>query len=314
MKGHVVYKRAMNSEEITGGLPLDTRDANSENDALTDQWDSLSEFSDLSRSSFVSYLPPAVGTVVSVPKASLHEAMPKREPTTTMKFANGRMGCKQLALVKRLQRQKRGLTEDDEEDEVEIVEPPAKMLCVDISPGKSSHEEEVNVVGVIEGVQFPHPRHGCTKNPFRFFDSSSWQDRTESNMDYCEKCYCFVCEVPAKSCPEFKKHCHANDRDDMKSYWQYMRHQQTSSEKRQHLRFDCPRYMFRPHRRECPWPVEIWKERAWLNKQHCQECLCYLCDLPVTQCKHWPEHCNANLSDVMASFWRHERKRLKSSA
>jgi Fanconi anemia group J protein len=48
----------------------------------------------------------------------------------------------------------------------------------------------------------PHPRHICGRYPFD----------TEPHKSYCDKCYCYVCQIPASECKMWNNnHCDADD-------------------------------------------------------------------------------------------------------
>jgi len=60
-----------------------------------------------------------------------------------------------------------------------------------------------------------------------------------------------------------------------------------------------------PHSREncvcAPW-------RAGKEQKHCQNCFCYVCDAPVSDCKEWPSHCKASHANPA---WRKVRQDAK---
>lgn len=59
---------------------------------------------------------------------------------------------------------------------------------------------------------FPHPRHICGIYPFE----------NSSHSSFCEKCYCYVCQIPASECQSWKtSHCNAID----SNIWQQARQQ-----------------------------------------------------------------------------------------
>ena len=67
-------------------------------------------------------------------------------------------------------------------------------------------DEEIQVTGsnmTNPMTEFPHPRHLCGMHPF---DAKF----TNSNHKICDKCYCFVCDIPASRCLSWVgNHCHA---------------------------------------------------------------------------------------------------------
>ena len=44
------------------------------------------------------------------------------------------------------------------------------------------------------------------------------------------------------------------------------------------------------------------------KKTHCDNCYCYVCDMPAAECQVWDSHCKANHEDRR---WREERERFK---
>lgn len=263
----------------------------------------------------------------NVPSRAVSQSHPSPTEVSSLNptFTNSvRMGCKTIADLKRRlletgegqpegqqHRQDQDTTEGDAEVQV-VPLPVAKRPCLvksSVNSGNDKHESEVHVVGVIPGLQLPHPRHGCTNHRFDFFcsekRSSSWTDRTVINMKHCSMCYCYVCEVKADECIDFEKHCNANDRDDMKSYWKFQRHRKHEDLNRRHFRFQCAVHMFRCNNPQCPWPVEMWEQRSWFNKRFCRDCVCYVCNVPVADCDDWSEHCKFKQllnSDVYLPF------------
>ena len=61
----------------------------------------------------------------------------------------------------------------------------------------------VGTNGVNAIADFPHAREDCVVYP----RSTSWNGR--ENLRYCDKCYCYVCDVPAKHCRRWNDHCRA---------------------------------------------------------------------------------------------------------
>ncbi|KAJ4952759.1 hypothetical protein NE237_029591 [Protea cynaroides] len=81
---------------------------------------------------------------------------------------------------------------------------------------KDDDGQELSVIGQRGQVacrDYPHSRHLCTKFPF---------DKT-AHEDYCEQCYCYVCDSIAP-CKSWKKpegrHCDATEHDES---WKILR-------------------------------------------------------------------------------------------
>ena len=47
------------------------------------------------------------------------------------------------------------------------------------------------------------------------------------------------------------------------------------------------------------------------NKSACAKCYCYICDIPVKECKHWDMHCNASDKGIDAGLWKRMREKAK---
>lgn len=240
-------------------------------------------------------VPPPALDVRPVPVVSSDTDKCEDKSVQKLRQPNGRLGCKRLAnLQQQLLKEDKNQRRDLEDTSVEIVAPPLKRQCCVASPSA--------VAGVIAGIQMSHPRHGCMHHPFECFDSTkrdvSWTDRTEKNKKYCPMCYCFVCEVKADECPDFERHCNANDRDDMKSYWKFQRSKKQEENRNRHFRFQCAVHIFRHSSSACPWPVEMWEQRSWFNKRFCRECVCFVCNKPVIDCADWSEHCELHYYEL----------------
>ena len=48
---------------------------------------------------------------------------------------------------------------------------------------------------------FAHARCQCPLHPFASTEHS----------EACDKCHCYVCDVPVSQCPKWAEHCHATD-------------------------------------------------------------------------------------------------------
>ena len=72
---------------------------------------------------------------------------------------------------------------------------------------------EVLAVNGSGGFDLPHSRSDCTKHKFNpteaiQYHSSSLPLSTLANAKHCDKCYCYVCDVLASKCIEWRTHCH----------------------------------------------------------------------------------------------------------
>ena len=60
---------------------------------------------------------------------------------------------------------------------------------------------------------FAHARCHCSLHPFASTDHS----------EACDKCHCYVCDVPVSQCPKWAEHCHATDTGKDAEKWKYLR-------------------------------------------------------------------------------------------
>jgi hypothetical protein len=91
-----------------------------------------------------------------------------------------------------------------EEDEVlETAAPPAPVQK-DVRMADDSNDDDVTCTGRTGDnalLDFPHARENCVA--FKFVQGQ------ESKC--CDNCYCYVCDAPAKDCPEWEaEHCKAS--------------------------------------------------------------------------------------------------------
>jgi hypothetical protein len=49
-----------------------------------------------------------------------------------------------------------------------------------------------------------------------------------------------------------------------------------------------------------------------VNSKFCCHCYCYVCDIPVSECTAWEEHCQATDQGTMAYSWKDKRDKAKS--
>eukprot|EP00980_Cylindrotheca_fusiformis_P001399 scaffold345_cov134-Cylindrotheca_fusiformis.AAC.10 len=83
----------------------------------------------------------------------------------------------------------------DDEDVIVFTPPKEKVEAVDLLSDSPQvilgHTTNPNIL-------FPHGRANCGVYKLE-----------ESPESFCEKCYCVVCEIPAKNCPSWSQHCRA---------------------------------------------------------------------------------------------------------
>ncbi|CAN0404247.1 unnamed protein product, partial [Phaeothamnion confervicola] len=74
--------------------------------------------------------------------------------------------------------------------------------------------DEIEQVGRTGGVALPHARPDCLAFPFR---------NTDLRIKYCDTCFCYVCDGPAKSCPIWQQHHCAVTRGIGALHWRKLR-------------------------------------------------------------------------------------------
>ncbi|XP_031419929.1 uncharacterized protein zgc:112980 isoform X2 [Clupea harengus] len=68
-----------------------------------------------------------------------------------------------------------------------------------------------------------------------------------------------------------------------------------------HARSDCPAHPFR----ETAGPELGNTHTSELNISFCEQCFCYVCDAPASECEVWRSHCDAH---PRCSLWRSQRE------
>ena len=68
--------------------------------------------------------------------------------------------------------------------------------------------DDIEIVGgnMVTAADMPHQREACTRFPFKYH----YLKNSAVNESYCSNCYCYVCEVKASECMDWKEHCCAN--------------------------------------------------------------------------------------------------------
>lgn len=83
---------------------------------------------------------------------------------------------------------------------------------------------DIVVVGTKNHTKLPHMRQHCTEKPFETRVLKETVERiANSNLSFCELCYCYVCDEKASECKLWHKHCHATDQGGMASRWRQHR-------------------------------------------------------------------------------------------
>ena len=97
-----------------------------------------------------------------------------------------------------------------DDDDVVFVKVPAKPNQVPPSQGQVLDDGIEVLVGI---EQLPHTRSDCIKHQFSKTEAAQYNSPTVPlselvNAKHCDKCYCYVCDVLASQCVEWRTHCH----------------------------------------------------------------------------------------------------------
>jgi hypothetical protein len=99
-------------------------------------------------------------------------------------------------------------------DEVEVVEDISTYQPAATAAAAASKNDDVEVVGTKNQVRLPHMRQHCTEKPFDF-PGFSTAARNATRMQFCENCYCYVCDIKAGECKSWSTHSGASDHGHM---------------------------------------------------------------------------------------------------
>lgn len=103
--------------------------------------------------------------------------------------------------------------EDEEDDDVMEIDPSASNGAGDAGDAGDADEDGIQItgqVGTATARDMPHPRSLCAKNTFA--TASPFQKQ----MDTCNQCYCYVCDLKVSDCKKWATHCLA---DHTMPYW-----------------------------------------------------------------------------------------------
>ncbi len=112
----------------------------------------------------------------------------------------------------------------EDDDAVMIVDAPTKTMCT-VGPNNATlphdpttttttttMEDGVEMIGYANATRLPHHRQHCTETTkyvplpdIRYRGESFYippwaMDGTHGNAEFCDFCYCYVCDKPAKDC------------------------------------------------------------------------------------------------------------------
>lgn len=195
------------------------------------------------------------------------------------------------------------------DNEVSVVDPPPPVP-ISINPETTTkdkrdnnhddEEEEIQVVSsttINPNIQYPHKRTDCGLYNF-----------SVDPKKFCEKCYCVVCDIPAKDCAKWEDHCVQiqrgipNDSDSDSSVAPATAKTMTNPSAPA-IAMDSndendgddiqvvssttinPNIQY-PHKRtDCG----VFSFSTDPNK-FCDKCYCVVCDIPAKDCTNWGDH------------------------
>ena len=100
----------------------------------------------------------------------------------------------------------------DSDSEVEIVQVVQRFQPVHAAAQSSDDDSDVTVLGTKNYVNLPHMRQHCTVHPFDLAD-------LHKNYLFCEQCYCYICDIRAAECAEWRHHCRGHDKGPKAALW-----------------------------------------------------------------------------------------------
>ena len=168
----------------------------------------------------------------------------------------------------------------------EIISPPKAAAKLPTGQAKKI-SDDIEELGVANEYTYIHARFDCPK--FKFEPGHIF---SPPNQRFCDKCYCWICDMPASECSTWTAHCSA---DGKREAWIHLRAKRQSI----HHRFACPDF-----------PFESGRYFAVSNKQHCDRCFCWVCEVPASQCTEWDCHCCA---DSKRQAWQNMRATRQDS-
>ena len=104
----------------------------------------------------------------------------------------------------------------------EIISPPPRQYPETMKLSSVRTPDEVEIVNSTvtnPTIAYVHMRFQCGVHPFITVDSSKIQSPSEqarrqaANRLFCNKCYCYICDIPASQCKNWLEHCLAHDKD-----------------------------------------------------------------------------------------------------
>jgi len=206
-------------------------------------------------------------------------------------------------------------TSDSNAEEIVVLD-NRKAPPISYDPVSASNDnDDVQVVGTVGHIRLPHMRQHCTEKPFQSIANTTYAAQRGNNKNYCEDCYCYVCDVKASDCAVWDTHCNATDSGTLATFWHSERDKAKANGRPTGRAAAAPiaAAVARPvtasdppagfhHRFMCGIRSFV-PMRTKANRKTCSRCYCFVCGVSPTQCLRWHvtnrrsnwlrNHCNA---------------------
>ncbi|XP_019616372.1 PREDICTED: uncharacterized protein LOC109463918 isoform X1 [Branchiostoma belcheri] len=120
------------------------------------------------------------------------------------------------------------LTGSGTEDDVVIVEETQEGTSANDGNPLGKEDFVVTYFKPSDTIKYPHAREDCMVHKFQ-------SGTSVSNATFCDSCYCYVCDIPAKECQQWTqdKHCNAYSKDNS---WKLKRNKTIAANSREKAR------------------------------------------------------------------------------
>jgi hypothetical protein len=209
------------------------------------------------------------------------------------------------------------------DDDVQIVAPSTpKLVPTTARTPSAKNDDDVVIAGVLNEQRLPHNRHDCTVYPFvrSKWGGSAGQCNSVAKL-FCDLCYCYVCDCPAKDCKSWclptlslRAHCFAHDVHP----WTRMRADKLAEYERSGrpaVSVAMTPTSALPPTEAIPPPQGFhYMDNPCMNRPPhascCEKCWCFVCDKPGRECPNYWNHCIVDRNDEK---WIKEREQRQLS-
>jgi hypothetical protein len=112
--------------------------------------------------------------------------------------------------------------QETESNDVEVVDAPIVYPDPN-NTREGGDDDDIQLVGTVNEQKLPHMRQHCLEHLYQPDSTVGVTVRETQNQRFCDLCYCYVCDVKAPECKEWKTHCFATDQGHRASYWRNQR-------------------------------------------------------------------------------------------